>query len=72
MTLQKTIHNVLTGEIITRDYTAAEMAEFKADKAQADKDLADKAKADANKQAARQAVLDKLGLTADEVAALRG
>jgi hypothetical protein len=72
MTLQKIIHNVLTGEIITRDYTAAEIAEFQADKAQADKDLADKAKADANKQAARQAVLDKLGLTADEIAALLG
>lgn len=33
---------------------------------------AEQAKADADKQAARQAVLDKLGLTADEVAALLG
>ena len=33
---------------------------------------AEQAKADANKQAARQAVLDKLGLTADEVTALMG
>ena len=33
---------------------------------------AEQAKADANKQAARQAVLDKLGLTADEVTALLG
>ena len=33
---------------------------------------AEQAKADANKQAARQAVLDKLGLTADEITALMG
>ena len=33
---------------------------------------AEQAKADANKQAARQAVLNKLGLTADEVTALLG
>jgi hypothetical protein len=33
---------------------------------------AEQAKADAKKQAARQAVLDKLGLTADEVTALLG
>ena len=31
---------------------------------------ADKAKADADKKVARQAVLDKLGLTADEIATL--
>jgi hypothetical protein len=70
MTLQKIIHNVATGEIITRDYTAAEIAEFQADKAQADKDAAAKTKADKAKAAARQAVIDKLGLTADEIAAL--
>lgn len=72
MTLQKTIHNVLTGEIINRDFTAAEIAEFEADKAQAAIDAADKEAAAANKQAARQAVLDKLGLTADEITALLG
>ena len=33
---------------------------------------AEQAKADANKQAARQAVLNKLGLTADEITALMG
>ena len=71
-TLQKTIHNVATGETITRDFTANEIAEFEADKAKTDKDAADKTKADADKQAARQAVLDKLGLTANEVTALLG
>ena len=71
-TPQITIHNAATGETITRDYNEAELAQHEIDKAQAIKDAADKAKADANKQAARQAVLDKLGLTADEVAALLG
>ena len=72
MTLQKTIHDCITGETVTRDFTADELAQYEADKTQAVKDAADKAKADANKQAARQAVLDKLGLTADEIAALLG
>ena len=67
-----TIYDCLTGETITRDYNETELAQHEKDKAQAVKDAADKAKADANKQAARQAVLDKLGLTADEVAALLG
>ena len=71
-TLQTTIHDCATGETITRDYTADELAQFEADQAQAVKDAAAKAKADADKQAARQAVLDKLGLTADEVTALLG
>jgi len=71
-TPQKTIHDAITGEIITRDYNEAELAQYETDKAQAIKDAADKAKAEADKQAARQAVLDKLGLTADEVAALLG
>lgn len=63
------IHNAITGEIIRPELTADEIAQAEADKAKAD---ADKAKADADKQAARQAVLKKLGLTADEVAALLG
>jgi hypothetical protein len=67
-----TIHDCITGETITRDLTADEVAEIQADKAQAEKNAADKAKADADKQAARQAVLDKLGLTADEITALLG
>lgn len=65
---QKTIHNALTGETITRDFDASELAQLEADKI----DAAQEAKADADKQAARQAVLNKLGLTANEVAALLG
>ncbi|NBW16586.1 MAG: hypothetical protein EBR82_52270 [Caulobacteraceae bacterium] len=67
-TPQITIHDVLTGEIITRDFNAAELAQLEADKAQAIKDAA----AIKARQAARQAVLDKLGLTADEISALFG
>jgi hypothetical protein len=67
-TPQITIHDAITGETITRDFNADELAQAKLDKAEA------KAQAEAQtaKQAARQAVLDKLGLTADEAAALFG
>ena len=71
-TPQTTIHNALTGEIITRDYNESELVQHEADTAQAIRQRADKAKADATKAAARQAVLEKLGLTVDEVAALLG
>ena len=60
--------DAITGEVVTRDYTEAEAA-------QRTKDLAKHAalkEAEAERAAARQAVLDKLGLTADEVAALFG
>ena len=63
-----TEHNLLTGEIVEREQTAAEKAQIAADK------ISFQAEADAQaaKIAARQAVLDKLGLTADEAAALLG
>ena len=64
------IFDCVTGETITRDFTTDELAQLKIDKAQADKDAAAKTKADKAKAAARQAVIDKLGLTADEIAAL--
>lgn len=67
-TPQITIHDVLTGEIITRNFNAAELAQLETDKAQAIRDAA----AIKARQAARQAVLDKLGLTADEISALFG
>ena len=71
-TPQMTIYNAITGETITRDFNADELAQYETDQAQATKDATAKAKADTAKAAARQAVLDKLGLTADEVAALLG
>jgi hypothetical protein len=62
------IHNATTGEIIEREMTDEELAQNEAD-------LITQAKwqkAVDEKEAAKQAVLDKLGLTADEVAALLG
>ena len=67
-TPQITIHDAITGETVTRDYNAAELAQAKLDKAEAET----QAETKLAKQAARQAVLDKLGLTADEAAALFG
>lgn len=63
---EKEIHNAQTGEIIRRELDADELAQAKLDKTQATKNAA----AQTAKQAARQAVLDKLGLTADEANAL--
>jgi hypothetical protein len=70
MTLQKIIHNVATGEIITRDYTAAEIAEFQADKAQGVKDAAAKNYADKKAAEKKQQVLDRLGITNEELLAI--
>lgn len=66
------IIDVTTGEETIRPYTKQEIAEVETLQAQL---AAEKAKRDAEqaaKDAARQAVLDKLGLSADEVAALLG
>ena len=62
--------NCETGEVVERELTADELAQRKADeKAYAD-DKAASDKAAADKAAARQAVYAKLGLTAEEIAAL--
>jgi hypothetical protein len=57
--------NIQIGDQI-RPMTDAEYAQWQADQAETET----KAETEAEKLAARQAVLDKLGLTADEVAAL--
>ena len=57
-----------TGEVIDRVMTDAEHSEWQAQQAEAEA----QAEASAAKVAARQAVLDKLGLTANEAAALLG
>ena len=67
-TLQIQIHDVATGEIVVREMNADELAQLEKDKKQAQLD----AQAQTAKQAARQAVLDKLKLTADEANALLG
>ena len=65
---QVTIHNVETGEIVVRDANAEELAQLAIDKAAF---AAEQAEAEA-KATARQAILDRLGLTADEAAILLG
>jgi hypothetical protein len=61
-------HDMSTGEITEREMNAEELAQVKADsQAQAEQEAVQSAR-----DAAKQAVLNKLGLTADEVAALLG
>lgn len=66
-TLKKTIHDAITGEIIVRDYTADELAQYELDKAQDIKLRAAKAKADKALADKRQIILDRLGITSDEL-----
>jgi hypothetical protein len=65
-------HNVETGEIIEIPLTAQEIKEIeKIQKAAADEQKIIEAEL-AEKEAERQAVLDRLGLTADELKILLG
>lgn len=59
----KQIIDCTTGEVIERDLTVEEIAQAEIDTqvSEAQKALAE------NREAARQAVLDKLGLTPDEI-----
>ena len=61
-------HNCETGEEIVRDANAAEMAQIKLDAADA---KARKAEAEA-KETAKAAILDRIGLTADELKTILG
>jgi hypothetical protein len=62
------IHNTETNEIIDREMNAAEYAQYKLDEANT---KAREAEAKA-KETARQALLDRLGITADEAQLLLG
>jgi len=62
------IVDVTTGEEIVRDATTEEIAQMEIDAAN---EAARKAEAEA-KAAARQAILDRLGLTADEAKLILG
>ena len=65
---QVTEFNCETGETIVRDFTADELAAYKLDEElTAQQEIQAEAKA-----AQRQAILDKLGLTADEAQLLLG
>jgi hypothetical protein len=65
---QVKIVNCETGEEIVRDANAEEIAQMKLD---TDNAAAAKAEAEA-KEASRQAILDRLGLTADEAKLILG
>jgi hypothetical protein len=58
--------NILTGETVVRDMTDQEYAQYQKDA----KEAKANAKAEADRAALKEATLAKLGLTADEVAAL--
>ena len=62
----KRIVNCETGEVIEREETAEEIAEYKLkEKAELARIAAEKAEAEA-KAAEKQALLDRFGITADE------
>jgi hypothetical protein len=62
------IHDVTTNEIIDREMTAAEFKQYQADQAA---QAARVAELEA-KETTRQAILDRLGLTADEAKLILG
>ena len=66
--LQIKIHNVEIGKVIEREMTAEEIAQLENTQAE----IAAKTAEAAAKEAARQALLDKLGITADEAKLLLG
>ena len=61
-----------TGEVIERDFTKAELEQRKKDQQEDAAAAAAKQAAAETKAAARQAILDRLGLTADEARLLLG
>ena len=56
------IHNVETGEVIERDMTAAELTQWEADKTA----IAEAKAAAETKEAAKSALLEKLGISEAE------
>lgn len=63
-----TIHNTETGEIVNREMNDIEFEQYKADVAiEATREVEAKAK-----ETAQQAILDRLGLTADEAKLILG
>jgi hypothetical protein len=62
------IHDIELDEVIDREMNDAEFAQYQADKADR---LAKQAEADA-KETAKTAILDRIGLTADELKTILG
>lgn len=62
------IHNTETNEVIDREMTAAEFKQYEADqKAQREIEVENQAK-----ETAKAAILDRIGLTADELKTILG
>ena len=70
--MEKVIVDCSTGEQTVVPLTAEEIAELEAAAAKAEADRLAAEKETADKAAARQAILKKLGLTAEEAAVLLG
>lgn len=62
------IHNIETNEVVDREMTAAEFAQYQADQAASNARIS----AENEKMAAKSELLAKLGITADEAALLLG
>jgi outer membrane protein assembly factor BamE (lipoprotein component of BamABCDE complex) len=69
-TPQIVIFDALTGKTITRDFNEIELAQFEADQAQAKKDSAEQTKANQAAADKRQQILDRLGITNEELLAI--
>ena len=67
-----TVKTFINDTGIVKELTGAELEAFEKDRAQMQAEAQAQIDAQTAKQVARQAVLDKLGLTADEAAALLG
>ena len=70
MTLIDTTYDISTGETTVRDYTKAEAAEYEAERALNAKILLQATTQAESKATAKSALLDKLGITADEATLL--
>ena len=69
-TPQINIFDATTGDTIIRDMNETEFAQHEADIAQAKKEAAAQAKADQAKANQRQIILDRLGITDEELRAI--
>jgi hypothetical protein len=70
MTLIDTTYDVLTGETTVRDYTKAEAGEYEAERALNAKALLEATTQAEEKATAKAALLNRLGISADEAALL--
>jgi len=72
MTLQHTIYDLNTGETTVRDYTKDEIKAYENERKK-NKEVNDALQAEAEAKAtAKTAILDRIGLTADELQTILG